>query len=65
MSENKVGLHTLDDKGRCCGRKPIEYKRYAGHHFFCTRCDREYDPITLKQRPNWAYNEYGIRIAPL
>lgn len=29
----------------------------------CTRCDREYDPITKKQRPNWAHNEYGIRVA--
>lgn len=58
-------LRTLDSKGRCCGRKPIEYKRYRGPHLFCTRCDREYDPVTKIQRANWAYNEHGVRVAVL
>jgi hypothetical protein len=40
--------------GRCCGRKPIEYKRSPDHHFFCPRCNREYLPTGV-QRQNWAY----------
>jgi hypothetical protein len=44
---------TLDDKGRCCGRKPIVYKR--PHHFYCDRCDAAFDPSDGKQVPNWAY----------
>lgn len=44
---------TLDDKGRCCGRKPIVYKRPP--HLFCCRCDADFDPDTGKQIPNWAY----------
>lgn len=31
---------TLDDKGRCCGRKPLTYKREG--HRFCHRCNRAY-----------------------
>lgn len=45
----------LDDKGRCCGRKPLVYKR-PDHHLFCTRCDREFDRLG-NQRPNWAWIE--------
>lgn len=45
---------TLPDGGRCCGRKPLEYKRQPDHHFFCTRCARDYLP-NGRQRPNWAY----------
>lgn len=54
-------LNRLDNKGRCCGRKPIEYKRYGGHHLFCHRCDREYNPLTGIQQANWAYDEEGNR----
>lgn len=44
----------LDDNGRCCGRKPIEYKR-PKHKLFCVRCDASYDPQTGRQVENWAY----------
>lgn len=43
----------LDERGRCCGRKPITYKR--PHHFYCCRCDASFDPVDGKQVPNWAY----------
>lgn len=50
----------LDDKGRCCGKKPIDYK--SGRHTpegspqkFCDRCDRAYDRETGEQRENWAW----------
>ena len=46
----------LDDKGRCCGRKPLEYKgRWEPAHKFCPRCDRGYDSKTGEQIPNWAW----------
>lgn len=49
----------LDDKGRCCGRKPMEYRsRWStdtGPHKYCPRCDRAYDLDTGEQIPNWAY----------
>ncbi len=43
----------LDSAGRCCGRKPLVYKR--PHHLFCSRCDRSFDPITKQQIVNWAW----------
>lgn len=43
----------LADRGRCCGRKPLEYKT-GGRRFFCHRCSREYAP-SGEQQPNWAY----------
>lgn len=43
----------LDDKGRCCGRKPLVYK--LPPRLFCFRCDAAFDPGTGKQIPNWAY----------
>ena len=46
----------LDEKGRCCGRKPIPYKgRYETAHKFCCRCDRAFDYQTGEQIPNWAW----------
>jgi hypothetical protein len=53
----------LNDKGQCCGRKPLVYKtnRHAGYnmprhgYLFCWRCDRAYDRDTHEQIPNWAY----------
>ena len=45
----------LDEKGRCCGRKPIPYKR-PWKHKFCDRCDRSYDTETGYQIENWAWN---------
>ena len=44
---------SLDEKGRCCGRKPISYKR--DRHLFCDRCDRRYDMDTHEQVENWAW----------
>lgn len=51
---------SLDDKGRCCGRKPIDYKGGAWNspvrpQKFCTRCSRAYDRITGEQLENWAH----------
>lgn len=49
----------LDDKGRCCGRKPIVYKggswRSPAPQRFCCRCDRSYGLNDPNQIPNWAY----------
>lgn len=45
--------------GRCCGRKPLEYRRSPDHHKFCTRCNRDYLP-TGEQRQNWAYKRTEI-----
>lgn len=44
----------LNDKGRCCGRKAILYKR-PDPHKFCPRCFRSYHPITGEQVANWAW----------
>ena len=50
---------SLDDYGRCCGRKPIDYKSVwstsSGKHRFCGRCCRAYDRETGLQIPNWAW----------
>lgn len=43
----------LDDKGRCCGRKPLVYKR--PEHRFCFRCNRAYHLIQNFQIDNWAW----------
>lgn len=58
----------LDEKGRCCGRKPIDYKgSWRGPaHKFCARCDRAYDRITGEQIENWAWKKQGdefVRVA--
>ena len=43
----------IDDKGRCCGRKPIAYKRPP--RLFCPRCDAEFDVETGWQVSNFHY----------
>ena len=48
--------HKLPTNGRCCGKKPIEYKR-ATPYLFCSRCCRDYDPWSLEQMPNWAWKK--------
>lgn len=51
---------SLDEKGRCCGRKPLVYKsRWTldGPHRFCFRCDRAYDIEENVQKPNWAWRQ--------
>jgi hypothetical protein len=45
----------IDEKGRCCGRKPIPYRRPPT--LFCPRCDAQFDPETGKQIPNWAFEK--------
>lgn len=53
----------LDDKGRCCGRKPIHYKgRLATRQLFCCRCNRSYDVDTKQQRENFAWEKEGARV---
>lgn len=47
---------TLDENGRCCGRKPLVYKR--PHRLFCCRCNRQFSPEG-KQQENWAYKFDG------
>ena len=44
----------LNERGQCCGRKPIVYKR-PHHHLVCTRCDAYFDPTTGEQIESWAY----------
>lgn len=49
----------LDEKGRCCGRKPMVYRSKwstaTGPHRYCPRCDRSYDLETGEQIPCWAW----------
>lgn len=59
----------LDEKGRCCGRKPLFYKggswrspRNAPMYFCCT-CHREFGPKG-EQRENFAWKlENGAWVA--
>ena len=50
----------LDDKGRCCGRKPLIYKRdkrwsrTRDFHYFCCRCAREFN-ADGKQRQSFSW----------
>lgn len=58
--------HSLPSDGRCCGRKPLFYKRdYRTNaprpHHFCTRCDAEYDEGGT-QTPNWQWAEMDGRL---
>lgn len=48
-------MSDLDEKDRCCGRKPIVYKKQ--NILFCHRCDKEFDKETKKQIPNWAWKQ--------
>lgn len=56
-----VGAPTLDERGRCYGRKPLHYK--GGSWCSPSRpmkfCDREFDPATGAQRENWAWGRIG------
>ena len=45
----------LDAKGRCCGRKPVIYKRPPSR--FCCRCNRSYDYEENQQIANWAWKQ--------
>ncbi len=44
---------TLDVHGRCCGRKPTEYRREG--KLCCFRCDRAFDLGTKEQIPNYCF----------
>lgn len=46
----------LDEKKRCCGRKPIVYK-YPHPRLYCSRCYAAFHPETGQQIPNWAFAE--------
>lgn len=59
-----TGAENLDQRGRCCGRKPLHYKGGSWNSparpmKFCDRCDREFDPVTGEQRENWAWRFEG------
>ena len=47
----------LDDQGRCCGRKPILYKRPEPYRF-CARCDAAFNMLG-EQTENWAWKITG------
>jgi hypothetical protein len=53
---SKYNMH-LNDKGQCfnCLVKPLVYKR-PSLHYFCVKCDREYDEDG-NFRPNWAWED--------
>lgn len=52
----------LDEKGRCCGRKPLTYKREG--KLFCCRCNAAFHIKTGVQIENWAYEAQGIGFVP-
>lgn len=51
QNASPVPALSLDENGRCCGKKPLEYRR-PSRRFFCTRCNREFDPVG-RQVENW------------
>lgn len=59
----------LDERGRCCGRKPLFYKTKSGlrsqhdPHHFCCRCCAEFG-LDGKQRANWGYAVAGDGFTP-
>lgn len=54
---------SIGDDGRCCGRKPLAYRREGS--FFCTRCDRTFDILTKTQKANfhWFARGGGFRLS--
>ena len=59
--DHPIARKALDEKGRCCGRKPFVYKsRWStaeGPCRFCGRCCRSYDINTGQQIQNWAWRQ--------
>jgi hypothetical protein len=53
-----MAIAHLDAVGRCCGRKPMVYKRPGTAEVcpfrFCPRCDRAFD-MEGQQVANWAF----------
>lgn len=48
----------LGEDGRCCGRKPLTYKRDG--RLFCTRCCRGYAILTGEQIGNYFWEPIGV-----
>lgn len=46
-------VKALDEKGRCCGSKPVVYKTPI-FHTFCCRCDRSHNAEGF-QISSWAW----------
>lgn len=57
-----MAIKQLNERGQCCGRKPIVYKRPP--HLFCHKCNRSYNSRTGVQIENWAYDANGQRKYP-
>ena len=55
----------LDANGRCCGKKPLQYRSnrqiVGGPLQYCPRCDRAYDLDTGEQIDNWAWRWCGLQ----
>ena len=54
--------HKLDQKKRCCGRRPLPY-RTPHIHFFCFRCDTEFD-TDGNQKENYLWIKVGDGFTP-
>src|ERR1700752_2104612 len=54
---------TLHEKGRCCGKKPLTYKRKG--HLFCCRCNAQYGIEDLQQQENWAWRRINGGFEPV
>lgn len=60
----------LADDGRCCGKKPLEYKGGSWRspsrpQYFCSRCNRAYDYETKEQFANFAWAEDTTGFKPM
>jgi len=53
----------IDEKGRCCGRKPLVYKRPI-HYLYCCRCNSEYHFGSHEQIANWAWQKVDDKFEP-
>jgi hypothetical protein len=47
----------LDDKGRCCGKKPLVYKSRG--FLYCSRCGRAFAMDDGTQIENWEWRKNG------
>ena len=52
----------LGEDLRCCGRKPLVYKKPV-FRYFCPRCDRQYGSDKV-QRGNWGWLPTGVGFTP-
>ncbi len=53
----------LDAKGRCCGKKPLTYKRKG--HRFCSRCNAQFGIGDRQQQENWAWRSANGGFEPV